>query len=97
MCYTIGEIKEKTIPIAKKYGIKQMSLFGSYARGSANDESDVDIYIDKGRLKSLVQYFQFVADLESVLKCHVDVVSTGIEDNDFINSIKSEGVPLYEE
>ncbi len=97
MCYTIGEIKEKTIPVAKEYGIKQMSLFGSYARGSANDESDVDLYIDKGRLKSLIQYFQFVADLERALQCHVDVVSTGIEDTDFLNRIKSEGVLLYEE
>ncbi len=97
MCYTIGEIKEKTIPVAKEYGIKQMSLFGSYARGSANDESDVDLYIDKGRLKSLIQYFQFVADLERALQCHVDVVSIGIEDTDFLNRIKSEGVLLYEE
>ena len=97
MCYTINEIKEKTIPVAKEYGIKQMSLFGSYARGSANDESDVDLYIDKGRLKSLIQYFKFVEDLERVLQCHVDVVSTGIEDIDFLNKIKSEGVLLYEE
>ena len=97
MCYTINEIKEKTTPIAKEYGIKQMSLFGSYARGSADDESDVDLYIDKGRLKSLIQYFEFVAALEKVLQCHVDVVSTGIEDMDFLNKIKSEGILLYEE
>ena len=41
MCYTIEEIQTKAIPIAKSYGIKKMSLFGSYARGEANDESDV--------------------------------------------------------
>ena len=97
MCYTINEIKEKTIPIAKEYGIKQMCLFGSYARGSANDESDVDLFIDKGRLKSLIQYFGFVAELEKVLHCHVDVVSTGIEDIVFLERIKREGVLLYEE
>ena len=97
MCYTIDEIKKKTIPIAKEYGIKQMSLFGSYARGSANDESDVDLYIDKGRLKSLIRYFMFVADLEKVLQCHVDVITTGIEDTEFLARIQSEGVLLYEE
>ena len=43
MSYTVSEIKERAVPIAKEYGIKQMSLFGSYARGDANDESDVDI------------------------------------------------------
>lgn len=40
MIYTIEEIKEKTIPIAKKYGIDSMSLFGSYARGEATENRD---------------------------------------------------------
>ncbi|MCR4764175.1 MAG: nucleotidyltransferase domain-containing protein [Lachnospiraceae bacterium] len=97
MCYTVSEIREKAVPIAKEYGIRQMSLFGSYARGDANDESDVDIYIDKGQLRSLIRYFMFVSDLEKALQCHVDVVTTGIEDRDFLDRIKSEGVLLYEE
>lgn len=42
MRYTTNEIKNKTTPIAKAYGIGRMSLFGSYARGEANDNSDVD-------------------------------------------------------
>ena len=45
MRYTINEIKDKTNPIAKAYGIGRMSLFGSYARGEAKDDSDVDLYI----------------------------------------------------
>ena len=96
MCYTIEEIKEKTIPIAKAYGIRKMSLFGSYARGEATDESDVDLYIDKGYLKSLLQYFSFVDELERNLGCHVDVVTTGIEDKFFLDSICKEGILLYE-
>ena len=40
--YTVEFIKEKTIPVAESYGIKSMSLFGSYARGEADDDSDVD-------------------------------------------------------
>ena len=30
-------------PIAASYGIKSLSLFGSYARGEATENSDVDI------------------------------------------------------
>ncbi|MBR4174200.1 MAG: nucleotidyltransferase domain-containing protein [Lachnospiraceae bacterium] len=97
MCYTVKEIREKTVPIAKEYGVKKMSLFGSYARGNANDESDVDLFIEKGNLKSLIRYFMFVADLEKTLKCHVDVVTTGIVDRDFLDRIQREGVLLYEE
>lgn len=97
MRYTINEIKSKTIPIAKAYGIGRMCLFGSYARGEAKEDSDVDLYIERGRLKSLIQYFAFIDDLENVLGCHVDVVTTGIEDKKFLSLIIKEGVLLYEE
>ena len=97
MRYTINEIKSKTTPIAKAYGIGRMSLFGSYARGEAKDDSDVDLYIERGRLKSLLQYFSFVDELENVLNCHVDVVTTGIEDKQFLSAIMQERVLLHEE
>lgn len=87
MSYTIGEIKDKTIPIAKAYGISRMSLFGSYDRGEAKDDRDVDLYIERGRLRSLLQYFAFIDELENVLHCHVDVVTTGIENKWFLSAI----------
>ncbi|HIU56315.1 MAG TPA: nucleotidyltransferase domain-containing protein [Candidatus Ornithomonoglobus merdipullorum] len=73
-----------------------MSLFGSYARGEAKEGSDIDIYIDKGELRNLIQYFSFIDELEKTLNCHVDVVTTGIQDKEFLRTIKSEGVLLYE-
>ena len=97
MPYTVDEIRERTGPIAKSYGIKQVNLFGSYARGEATKESDIDLYIDKGRLKSLIQYFSFVLELEKAFGCHVDVVTTGIEDQSFLSKIQEEGVLIYEE
>ena len=97
MSYTINEIKEKTVPTAKEFGIKSMSLFGSYARGDANDDSDVDIFIDKGKMRSLISYYMFVQELEKVLNCHVDVVTTGIEDKEFLQQIMIDGVLIYEE
>lgn len=97
MCYTIEEIRNKTVSIARKHGVSRMCLFGSYARGEANDESDVDIFVDKGKMTSLIKYMAFVYDLESALDCHVDVVTTGIKDKMFLGHIQSEGVLLYEE
>ena len=97
MIYTIDEIKNKTAPIAKEFGVSRMSLFGSYARGEATDDSDVDLYIDRGKLSNLLQYFAFVDELENVLHCHVDVVTTGIEDKQFLSAIMQEGVLLYED
>ncbi len=45
MLYTMDEIKAKSIPIAKKYGIARLGLFGSYARGEQNEHSDLDFLI----------------------------------------------------
>lgn len=96
MRYTINEIRNMTVPVAKEYGIERMSLFGSYARGEAKEDSDIDLYIERGKLKSLLQYFAFIDELENVLGCHVDVVTTGIEDKQFLSAIMKEGVLLYE-
>lgn len=46
MTYTTDEIKNIIIPIAQKYHLKAVFLFGSYARGTATDASDIDLMID---------------------------------------------------
>ena len=97
MPYEIEEIKEKAIPIAKKYGVKKLSLFGSYARGEADEKSDVDFLIERGKMRGMLKYFAFVYDLEDELKLHVDVVTTGISDKEFLNNIKKDEIFLYEE
>ena len=74
-----------------------MLLFGSCARGEAQDSRDIDFYIDRGELSNLLQYFAFVDELENALHCHVDVVTTGIEDKQFLSVIMQEGVLLYED
>jgi predicted nucleotidyltransferase len=95
--YTLQEITDIVTPIAKTYGVSKVGLFGSYARGEANENSDIDIYIEKGKLKSLIQYFSLVDDLEKSLGCHVDVVTTNVQDKEFIENIMREGIMLYEE
>jgi len=97
MPFTIEELEEKIIPVAKTYGVTRVSLFGSYARGEANAASDVDILINKGRLNGLIQYFSFVQELEDLLGCHVDVVTNGIQDKNFLENIKREEILLYDD
>lgn len=49
MCvYSFEEIAERVRPIAEKYGLRSVYLFGSYARGDADEDSDVDLLIDDG-------------------------------------------------
>ena len=95
MCYTLQEIREKTIPIAKRYGIHSMRLFGSYARGEAREDSDIDLRIDRGNLTGLFSYYAMVEELEKALDRHVDLVLDGSRDVDFLARIAREEVPLY--
>ena len=67
MIFTIDDIKKRTIPIVVKQGVNTFSLFGSYACGEANEDSDLDFAMDKCDLKGL-KYVSLVQDLEHELK-----------------------------
>ena len=76
---TIKQIKERIKPVLNKYQIKDIYLFGSYARGEATDNSDVDIYCDKGNLRTLYDEIDFIDELENALNKKVDLVTIGSE------------------
>ena len=93
--YTLDEIRAKAVPIAKKYGVKRLSLFGSYARGEADAQSDLDFLYDDINCKEMFAYIGFVLDLEDEFGCHVDAVSMGISDKKFLANIQRDEVILY--
>ena len=95
MIFTIDNIKKKVTPIVIKYGVNTFSLFGSYARGEANEDSDLDFVMDKGDLKGL-QYVSLVQNLENEFNCHVDVISKGSSNKKFLDAVSEEEVILYE-
>lgn len=80
---TIKQIKERIKPVMEKHGIKNVYLFGSYARGEANRNSDVDIYCDSGDVSSLFKAVAFNDELEEALGKKVDVVTIGSRMHDF--------------
>lgn len=95
MQYTIDEIREIVATLAARYGADRIYLFGSYARGDANKDSDIDLRIDKGTIRGL-QMGGLAADLEDALGIPVDLVPTGSLDSKFLNSISDDEVLLYE-
>ena len=95
MQYTIDEIREIVAALAARYGADRIYLFGSYARGDANKDSDIDLRIDKGAIRGL-QMGGLAADLADALGIAVDLVPTGSLDSKFLNSISDDEVLLYE-
>lgn len=95
MIYSIEEIKKIVIPIAKEYGIARISLFGSYAKQKATNDSDIDFIIDKGDLVG-IQYFSLLNELEDVFHCEIDLITTGFSNKEFLNNIQKEEILIYE-
>ncbi len=59
-------IKKGVVKIAEKYGIKRIYLFGSYVKGQATANSDIDLYMESDLYG--LEYFEFVEQLRENLK-----------------------------
>lgn len=66
--FTIGDIEDLVKPIAEKYKVKEIYLFGSYARGEADESSDLDFLVFGGGNFKLTMIFSLAEDLRKVLK-----------------------------
>jgi len=71
----IPAIKEKCVPELKKAGVLRSALFGSFARGEAGPESDVDILIEFPEDKTLFDLIELEGKLKSALGRKVDVIT----------------------
>lgn len=93
--YTVEEIQRIIAPIAEEHGVRSVALFGSYSKGTARQGSDLDLKIEKGRLKTLYQLCGFRLALEDALHIPVDLVTSESSDQDFLNAIREDEVLLY--
>ncbi len=91
MVYSIEMIRTKIIPITQKYQIPAVYLFGSYARGTATENSDIDLLIDTMRtsLTSLFALGALHCELEDALEKPVDLIT--------LNSLEQQAQMLSEE
>jgi len=94
--YEIDEIKKISVPIAQKYGVKKLALFGSYARGEQKKTSDIDFLIDKGDIQDLFVFCGFINSLEDSLGMQVDVLTYDSLKDSLIANVMDEEVVLYE-
>lgn len=101
----ITDIKRIAIPICKKYDIPSMYLFGSYATGNADFDSDIDLVIDSTNLHGLFDLFKIKQELETAFGIPVDLLTLrsvqSEKDNplkkDFFNHYNKERICLYEQ
>ena len=96
MVYTNEQIKNIVAPIAESYGAKSISLFGSYARGEADENSDVDLLLDRGSGVRGWEIGGLYTDLSEALGKELDLVTVAGAEKDFLGCIRQDEVVLYE-
>ena len=93
---TIEEIRQAVAELGKQYGVERIFLFGSYARGDNNDESDIDLRIDPGNIRGLFQLCGFRNQLEDTLGRKVDVLTTDSLYEEVLKDISQYEIVLYD-
>ncbi|MCM8749380.1 nucleotidyltransferase family protein [Thermomicrobiaceae bacterium CFH 74404] len=90
----LKEKREEILRLAAKYGARKVRVFGSVARGEADEESDIDLLVEFEPGRSLLDHAGLWLELQELLGCKVDVVSErGIKPR-IRERILREAVPL---
>lgn len=104
MVYTLEEIARRVRPVAEKYHLRAVYVFGSYARGEAREDSDVDLLVDATDSGlSGWDYGGLYGDLEEAVGKEIDMVTLrGLEqpprhrsDVRFKEAVRKERLEIY--
>ncbi|MCD7848205.1 MAG: nucleotidyltransferase domain-containing protein [Oscillospiraceae bacterium] len=102
---SLQEIAEIVKPIAEEYEIRAVYLYGSYARGTANAESDIDLVVDTTgtALTSLFALGALYSELSEALGKEIDLITLSSltqtpqmpSEIGFRDNVEKEKVSLY--
>jgi predicted nucleotidyltransferase len=103
---TIEQLKERIAPVALKYRLPAVYIFGSYANGKATDKSDVDVLVDiKGSIVKGWIIGGLYNDLCENVGKEVDLITIGALEQEstkqrtpwFIDNVRKDIVQIYEQ
>ena len=90
----IAQKREDILRIAAKYGVTELRLIGSVARGEARPDSDIDLLVKWPPETSLLDHAGLMLELEELLGRKVDIASDGWLNPGVRESVYREAVPL---
>lgn len=91
---SLERIKSELVPLLLKYNINYCYLFGSYSRGEARENSDIDLLIDTDITG--LQFFELVEEIRTSLHKKIDLLRLKdlSSDNPIILKILKEGIRI---
>ena len=90
----LQEKRQEILRVAEKHGARDVRVFGSIARGQADEHSDIDLLVRMEPGRSLLDHAALWLGIEQLLGCKVDVVSEGGLKSRIRERVLREAVPL---
>jgi predicted nucleotidyltransferase len=90
----LGINRDGILRVARKYGARNVAVFGSVARREADEKSDVDLLVDLEPGRSLLDLGGLQVELEELLGRPVDVVTRAGVKARIRERVLSEATPL---
>ncbi|MEK6747071.1 MAG: nucleotidyltransferase family protein [Rickettsiales bacterium] len=88
------EYKPQILELAKKHGVENIRVFGSIARGDADEKSDIDFLCHLPKGSTIWEMAGMLYDLEEMLHTKIDLVSDTNLRPRVANTILNEAIPL---
>ncbi len=89
------EIKQKAGVVLRQAGVRRAAVFGSFARGQAHKESDIDLLVEFEGQKTLLDLVALKTHLQQMLGINVDLITYQSLSPLLRDSILREQIPLY--
>lgn len=92
---TLEQIREACEKVFANYKVSYCYLFGSYAKGSAREDSDVDLLV--GSNLTGLRFFALVEELRVALRKNVDVLDPAqlVGNETLLNEVLKDGIKIY--
>ena len=90
----IKRIREHSPQMQERFGVRRLSLFGSWARGSARPDSDVDVLVEFETPASARRFFGLQFFLEDLLGSPVDLVSDKALRPELRSAVEADAITL---
>jgi len=73
----LEKLKGKKTELLNRYPISELGIFGSYARGDYDKDSDIDILVDFSGKITGFEFIRLAHEFESLFESKIDLVSRG--------------------
>ena len=90
----LEQYQKLILPVLERYLIKRAAFFGSFAKGTNNSKSDVDLLIEPSKGFTMVEYFELEREISALTKRKVDLVEYSAIKSSIREEVLSSAIPI---